>query len=148
MNLNELLSKVEKHKRRKRVGRGRGSGHGKTCGRGSNGFKSRSGSGSRVPDEGGQTPLFRRIPKRGFNNKWRKNISIVNVDDLNRFHDGEEITPQRLLDEGLINTIGDGVKILGDGKLQRKLTIFAHKFSKTALEKIASAGGTGKEIKE
>jgi large subunit ribosomal protein L15 len=147
MNLTELLNKAQRHRRRKRVGRGRGSGHGKTCGRGNAGFKSRSGSGGRAFYEGGQTSLFRRLPKRGFNNKWRKFYAIINVEDLNRFNDGEEITPAHFLEAGLIKKIGDGVKILGDGQLQRKLTVCAHRFSQTALKKISAAGGVAKEIK-
>jgi large subunit ribosomal protein L15 len=147
MNLTELLSRVSAHKRRKRVGRGRGSGHGKTCGRGNAGYKSRSGSGGRAHYEGGQTPLFRRLPKIGFKNKWRKHYAIINVEDLNRFNDGEEITPKHFLEAGLIKNIRDGVKVLGDGELNRKLTVCAHKFSQTALQKISAAGGVAKEIK-
>lgn len=148
MTLSAVLSGLKKQKRRKRLGRGRGSGHGKTCCRGENGYKSRSGSGGRQLNEGGQMPLFRRIPKRGFNNKWRTEYSTVNVSQLNRFQDGEVITPERLLEEKIVRKGNRCVKILGNGKLERKLTVSAHKFSKAAAEKIHSAGGTVKEVAE
>lgn len=144
--LNEMLDGVRKDKRRKRVGRGRGSGHGKTSGRGHKGWKSRSGSGGRALNEGGQMPLFRRIPKRGFNNKWRVQFSAVNVGQLNRFKDGEEITPERLAGEGLIDKADENVKILGNGTLKRRLTVSAHKFSGSAAEKIQAAGGAAVQL--
>lgn len=146
MTLNELLKNVNKNKRRKRVGRGRGSGCGKTCGRGHNGYKSRSGSGGRELNEGGQIPLFRRIPKRGFNNKWRVNYATINVSQLNRFQDGDVVTPELLSEAKLVRKSGMSVKILGNGRLERKLTVSAHKFSASATEKIQTAGGTVKEL--
>ncbi len=144
--LNEMLDGVRKDKRRKRVGRGRGSGHGKTSGRGHKGWKSRSGSGGRTLNEGGQMPLFRRIPKRGFNNKWRVAFTAVNVSQLNRFEDGEEVTPERLAGEGLIDKADENVKILGNGTLKRRLTVSAHKFSGSAAEKIQAAGGAAVQL--
>ena len=146
MTLNNLLNGTGKQRRRKRVGRGRGSGRGKTCCRGHNGYKSRSGSGGRELNEGGQMPLFRRIPKRGFNNKWRTEYSTVNVSQLNRFEDGEVITPERLLEERVVRKKDRGIKVLGSGNLERKLTVSAHKFSASAAEKIRAAGGTVKEL--
>ena len=125
----------------KRLGRGTGSGQGKTAGRGQDGQKSRSGGGVRPGFEGGQMPLYRRIPKRGFINIFAKEYVIVNVSELNRFDDNMVITPEVLLSEGLIKRINDGVKILGDGEISKKLTVKAHKFSKTAAEKIEAAGG-------
>lgn len=142
----ELLKGTSPRKSRKRIGRGRGSGSGKTCGSGHKGWKSRSGSGGRELNEGGQMPLFRRIPKRGFNNKWRIEYSTVNVEQLNRFKDEEMITPERLFEEKLIKKRDKEIKILGSGKLQRKLTVSAHKFSAGAEEKIRAAGGTVKQI--
>jgi large subunit ribosomal protein L15 len=142
----ELLKGTKPQKRRKRVGRGRGSGHGKTSCRGQNGWKSRSGSGGRQLNEGGQMPLFRRIPKRGFNNKWRVEYSTVNVAQLNHFKDEEVVTPERLFEEKLIKKPDKGVKILGNGKLERKLTVTAHKFSEGAAEKIRAAGGTVRQL--
>jgi large subunit ribosomal protein L15 len=144
--LNEILEHTKKHKHRRRVGRGRGSGLGKTCGRGTKGWKSRSGSGGRPLNEGGQMPLFRRIPKRGFNNKWRVQFSVVNVGQLNCFGDGEEITPARLAEAGLIRDAEAGIKVLGNGALKRSLTISAHKFSRSAAEKIQAAGGAALQI--
>jgi len=125
----------------KRLGRGTGSGQGKTAGRGQKGQKSRSGGGVRPGFEGGQMPLYRRMPKRGFTNIFAKEYVIINVSELNRFEDNTVITPEMLLSEGLIKRINDGVKILGDGEINKKLTVKAHKFSKTAAEKIEAAGG-------
>ncbi|WP_077368826.1 50S ribosomal protein L15 [Anaerosalibacter sp. Marseille-P3206] len=125
----------------KRLGRGTGSGQGKTAGRGQKGQKSRSGGGVRPGFEGGQMPLYRRMPKRGFTNIFAKEYVIINVSELNRFEDNAVITPEMLLSEGLIKRINDGVKILGDGEINKKLTVKAHKFSKTAAEKIEAAGG-------
>lgn len=130
-------------KKRKRVGRGMSSGHGKTAGRGLGGQKSRSGGGVRPGFEGGQMPLIRRMPKRGFTNIFAKEYAIINVRDLNRFEDNATITPELLIKEGLVKRgkIVDGVKVLGDGDVEKKLTVKAHKFSKTAAEKIEAAGG-------
>ncbi|MBZ2175253.1 50S ribosomal protein L15 [Schnuerera sp. xch1] len=144
MKLNELRPKEgSKTKKRKRVGRGNGSGVGKTSGRGQDGQKSRSGGGVRPGFEGGQMPLFRRMPKRGFTNIFAKKYIILNIDDLNRFDDDTVITPELLIKEGIINSRKDvdGIKILGNGNLNKKLTVKAHKFSKTATEKIEAAGG-------
>lgn len=127
---------------RKRVGRGQGSGNGKTAGRGQKGQKARSGGGVRLGFEGGQQPLFRRLPKRGFNNVNRKEYAIVNVQTLNRFEDGTTVTPALLLETGVIKKELSGVKILGEGKLERKLTVQAAKFSKGAEEAVTAAGGT------
>jgi large subunit ribosomal protein L15 len=146
MILNDVHKGIKKSKRPKRVGRGRGSGHGKTCCRGHKGSKSRSGSGGRELNEGGQMPLFRRIPKCGFNNKWRTEYSTVNVGELNRFKDDEVVTPERLFEERLVRKRNQEVKILGNGSLERRLTVSAHKFSASAAEKIRASGGTVKEV--
>lgn len=127
---------------RNRVGRGQGSGNGKTAGRGQKGQKARSGGGVRLGFEGGQTPLFKRIAKRGFNNINRKEYAIVNLSDLNRFEDGAEVNPVTLVEIGLVKKELAGVKILANGKLERKLTVKAHKFSSVAKEAIEVAGGT------
>lgn len=129
------------HKRRKRIGFGMGSGHGKTATRGSKGQKSRSGSSIRPGFEGGQMPLQRRLPKRGFTNIFKKHYAIVNLGDLSMFNAGEAVNPKTLLDLGIVKKMGDGLKILGDGELKSPLTISAHLFSKSALEKIRKAGG-------
>jgi len=128
-------------KETKRLGRGTGSGQGKTAGRGQNGQNSRSGGGTRPGFEGGQMPLYRRLPKRGFTNIFAKEIAIVNVDVLNRFDDNTVVTPELLLSEGVIKNVYDGIKILGNGEINKKLTVKAHKFSKSAAEKIEAAGG-------
>ena len=134
-------------KNRKRVGRGPGSGTGKTAGRGENGQNSRSGGGVRIGFEGGQTPLFRRLPKRGFSNaRFKKEYAIINLDDLNNFKDGAEVTPEILLDMGLVNKAKDGVKVLGNGKLEKKLNIKANKFSNSAKEQIEKLGGKAEVI--
>ena len=144
MKLNELRPNAKGAvKRRKRVGRGAGSGYGKTSGRGHKGQLARTGSGTRPGFEGGQMPLIRRIPKRGFTNIFSKEYYIINVEDLNMFEDGTTISPELLLSQGLIRRgeIGDGIKVLGDGNIDKTLTVKAHKFSKTAIEKIEAAGG-------
>ncbi|WP_130807956.1 50S ribosomal protein L15 [Senegalia massiliensis] len=128
-------------KSRKRLGRGTATGQGKTSGRGENGQRSRSGGGVRPGFEGGQMPIYRRLPKRGFTNVFATNYAIVNVEDLNRFEEGVEITPELLKESKLIKKLEDGVKVLGNGELNKKLTIKAHKFSKSAVEKIEAAGG-------
>ncbi len=146
MKLHELGSSQDKKK--KRVGRGMSSGHGKTSGRGQKGQKARSGKGVRLGFEGGQMPLYRRIPKRGFTNIFAKEFAIINVEDLNRFEENTEITPELLISEGLLKKgkIKDGVKILGNGDIDKKLIVNAHKFSKSAVEKIEAAGGKVKVI--
>ncbi len=134
-------------KDRKRVGRGPGSGTGKTAGRGENGQNSRSGGGVRVGFEGGQTPLFRRLPKRGFSNaKFKKVYAVINLSDLNRFEDGAEVTPEILKDMGLVKKTLDGIKVLGNGKLEKKLTVKANKFSASAYEQIEKLGGKAEVI--
>ncbi len=142
MRLHDLKPAKGQSKSQKRIGRGTGSGLGTTAGRGMNGQNSRSGGGVRPGFEGGQMPLFRRIPKRGFKNHFKKDWAIVNVGDLNRFEDGAEVTPDVLLESGLIKKTGFGVKILGDGELERKLTVKAGKFTASAEEKIKNAGGS------
>ena len=142
MELHTLSPKPGSRKDRKRVGRGPGSGNGKTAGRGHKGQLSRSGHTHRRNFEGGQMPLIRRLPKRGFTNIFRKEYVIVNVGQLERFPAGSEITPDVLLAEGVVSQLRDGVKVLGDGTLSRKLTVRAHKFSKKAQELIEAAGGS------
>lgn len=134
-------------KTKKRVGRGPGSGTGKTAGRGENGQNSRSGGGVRVGFEGGQTPLFRRLPKRGFSNaKFKKVYAVINLSDLNKFEDGAEVTPEILKDMGLVKNALDGIKVLGSGKLEKKLTVKANKFSASAFEQIEKLGGKAEVI--
>lgn len=143
----EITSVAGKHKRRRRVGRGTGSGHGKTCGRGHKGAGSRAGSSSVTLYEGGQMPLFRRLPKRGFSNyKFAKRCEIINVSQLERFEDGADIGVEQLSNAGLINSIKSRIKILGKGDLTKKLQVTAHKFSKSAEQKIVASGGTAKMI--
>jgi len=132
--------------KRKRIGRGPGSGHGKTAARGHKGFWSRSGASMRPGFEGGQMPLIRRIPKRGFTNIFRVEYAVVNVGDLNDFRKGTIVDPEKLMEVRLLRKLKDGVKVLGNGKLEKALTIRAHKFSKTAMEKIQAAGGTAEVI--
>lgn len=142
MKLNELKAPPGANKRTKRVGRGIGSGHGKTSTRGHKGQKARSGGGVRPGFEGGQMPLQRRLPKRGFNNAvFKKEYAIVNVKDLNEFENGAEITPEVLMEAGLVKKMLCGVKLLGDGELQKKLTIKVHKVSQQAEEKVKAQGG-------
>jgi large subunit ribosomal protein L15 len=134
------------HKRRKRIGTGMGSGHGKTATRGSKGQRSRTGARVRPGFEGGQMPLQRRIPKRGFTNIFRKHFAVVNLKDLARFRSEEKVTPELLVQRGLVKKLGDGVKVLGMGELKVALTIAAHRFSQSAREKIRQAGGTAEVI--
>jgi len=141
VNLEELKSPPGANKRTKRVGRGIGSGHGKTSTRGHKGQWSRSGGGIRPGFEGGQMPLQRRLPKRGFTNIFRKEYAIVNVKDLNCFDDGAVVTVALLQEAGLVKKITAGVKLLGDGELKKKLTVQVHKCSQQALEKITARGG-------
>lgn len=133
-------------KRRKRIGTGMGSGHGKTATRGSKGQRSRSGFRTRPGFEGGQMPLHRRLPKRGFTNIFKKHYALVNLRDLAPFKPEDKITPELLMQRGLIKRLGDGLKILGDGELKAPLRISAHFFSKSAREKIQKAGGTAEVI--
>jgi len=147
MNLHDLKPAEGSKKRKKRVGRGTGSGRGYTSGRGANGQNSRSGSKTSLTFEGGQTPLFRQLPKRGFNNIFKKQYSIVNVFQLNKFDKGTEITPERLLEAGLIDKIAkNGVKVLAKGDLSKQLVVKVHAFSSSAVEKIEKAGGKAEVI--
>ena len=125
----------------KRLGRGTGSGLGKTSGKGHKGAKARSGGGKRPRFEGGQMPLTMRLPKRGFTNKWRVEYATVNVERLNIFEDGATVTPVELVESGILKNVQDGVKILGNGEITKKLTVKATKFTETAKEKIEAAGG-------
>ena len=134
-------------KARKRVGRGPGSGIGKTAGRGENGQKSRSGAHLRTSFEGGQTPLFRRLPKRGFSNaRFKKVYAVINLDDLNRFENGAEVNPEILKDMGLVKKAIDGIKVLGNGTLEKKLNVKANKFSLSAKKQIEDLGGKAEVI--
>ncbi|NVQ45010.1 50S ribosomal protein L15 [Listeria monocytogenes] len=141
MKLHELKPSEGSRKERNRVGRGTGSGNGKTSGRGHKGQKARSGGGVRLGFEGGQLPLFRRIPKRGFTNINRKEFAIVNLNVLNRFEDGTEVTPELLVETGIIRNEKSGIKILSNGNIEKKLTVKANKFSAAAKEAIEAAGG-------
>ena len=142
MKLNELKYNEGSKKAIKRLGRGSSSGTGKTSGRGENGQKSRSGGGVRVGFEGGQLPLYRRLPKRGFSNAmFKTTYAVINVSDLNMFEDGTEVTPELLKEMGIIKKQLSGIKVLGNGSLEKKLTVRAHVFSKSAKEKIEAQGG-------
>lgn len=141
MKLHELKPAEGTNKSKKRLGRGTATGQGKTAGRGQNGQKSRSGGKVRIGFEGGQMPLYRRIPKIGFTNIYRKEFAVVNLSDLERFDNGTVVNPDVLKEAGLVKAMLSGVKILGNGDLTKNLTVQAHKFSKTAADKIAAAGG-------
>ena len=143
MKLHELeRNRAAKHDRR-RVGRGMGSGLGRTSGRGEKGQKARSGVSIKATFEGGQLPLYRRLPKRDFtNSQFKIRYATLNVSDLNRFEEGTKVTPELLKEVGLLKNQLDGVKILGNGELEKKLTVSAHKFSKTAIEKLEKSGST------
>ena len=140
MNLSDLKPPEGQNHRSKRVGRGFGSGMGKTSGRGENGQKSRSGYSRRRGFEGGQMPLIRRVPKRGFHNPFRKQFAAVNVGRLDQL-EGDVFTPEALQQNGVVKKLGDGLKILGGGEISRPLTVSAHRFSASAQEKIEKAGG-------
>ena len=147
MKLNELQRNIGATHAKKRVGRGPGSGLGKTCGRGQKGQKARSGASINPVFEGGQLPLYRRIPKRGFKNARFKTVyGTINLSDLNRFDEGTVVTPALLKDTGLVKKQYEGIKVLGNGKLEKKLTIQANKFSESALEKIKEAGSKAEVI--
>jgi len=141
MKLHELKPAEGTNKSKKRLGRGTASGQGKSAGKGQKGQNSRSGGGVRLGFEGGQMPLYRRIPKIGFTNIFRKEYAIVNLSDLERFDNGTVVNPDVLKEAGLIKAMLAGVKILGSGDLTKNLTVQAHKFSKTAADRIAAAGG-------
>lgn len=142
MNLNELKPSVPR-KDRKRIGRGESSGQGKTAGKGHNGQKSRAGGGVRAGFEGGQMPIIKRVPKRGFKNFYfKKEFALVNLETLNRFEEGAVVTPEALLEAGIVKKLMDGIKVLGKGNLEKKLTVKAHKVSKTAQAAIEAKGGS------
>jgi large subunit ribosomal protein L15 len=142
MNLNDIHRGVKKNRARKRLGRGIGSGHGKTAGRGHKGQWARNGVSFLSIFQGGTMPLVRRIPKRGFNNRWAKNVLIVNVSDLNAaFKSGDQVTPESLAAADLVHGTYDVLKILGNGEVTKKLKVSAHRFSQTAIDKITAAGG-------
>ncbi len=147
MSDSQITSVAGKHKRRKRRGRGTGSGHGKTCCRGSNGSLSRAGAMRWSLFQGGQLPLFRRMPKRGFSNyAFASRFEIVNVEQLERFEEGSVVGPEQLSQAGLIDSGKSAVKILGNGELTKRLDVTAHRFSKAAEQKITGCGGTAKVI--
>ncbi len=146
MKLHELKPSDGSRHTRKRVGRGYGSGQGKTSGKGHKGQNARSGGGVRPGFEGGQTPLFKRLPKRGFTNINRKEYAVVNLDRLNQFEEGTEVTPELLLETNVISKLRSGVKILGNGTLEKKLTVKAQKFSNSAKQAIETAGGSAEVI--
>jgi len=147
MQIHDVTAKGVKHKARKRVGRGQGSGTGKTAGRGHKGQRSRSGDHPRLGFEGGQMPLYRRIPKRGFTNaRFKKHYTLVNVEALEVFEAGAEVTLDAVLDAGLSRKTGDLLKVLGNGDVSKSLTVKAHKFSATAQSKIEAAGGKAEVI--
>ena len=141
MRIHELRAVEGATKAPKRKGRGTGSGNGTTAGRGMNGQNSRSGGGVRLGFEGGQMPLYRRLPKRGFNNKWATVYTTINVEDLNRFEAGTVVTQELLEEAGIVKQVKDGIKVLGNGELKVALTVVADKFSGSAVAKIEAAGG-------
>jgi large subunit ribosomal protein L15 len=141
MKLHELAPTPGSKKVRTRVGRGLGSGLGKTSGKGHKGQNSRAGGGTRPGFEGGQMPLYRRLPKRGFYNKFAKDYAEVNISDLNRFENGSVVDPVALIETGVLKNVRDGVRILGNGELTKSLTVIANGFTKSAEEKIIAAGG-------
>ena len=142
MNLHELKANPGARKEAKRIGRGQGSGQGKTAGKGHKGQNARSGGGVAIGFEGGQTPLYKRIPKRGFTNFTRKEYAVVNLDVLNRFEDGAVVTPEVLKETGIVKKQLDGIKVLGNGKLEKKLTVKCNKISASAKKAIEEVGGT------
>ncbi|PNY99984.1 50S ribosomal protein L15 [Staphylococcus warneri] len=146
MKLHELKPAEGSRKERNRVGRGAATGNGKTSGRGHKGQKARSGGKVRPGFEGGQLPLFRRLPKRGFTNINRKEYAIVNLDQLNQFEDGTEVTPALLVESGVVKNEKSGIKVLGNGSLDKKLTVKAHKLSTSAAEAIDAKGGAHEVI--
>ena len=147
MKLHELEKNIGATSSKKRVGRGPGSGLGKTSGRGQKGQKARSGGSINPVFEGGQLPLYRRLPKRGFSNhRFKKVYAIVNLGDLNKFDDGTVVTPALLLEKRIVRKECDGIKVLGEGNLEKKLTIQAHRFSRSALAKIEESGSKAEVI--
>lgn len=146
MNFMDIKALPFNRKRKKRVGRGRGSGMGKTACRGGKGATARSGNETQIQFEGGQTPLFRRLPKRGFNNPFKKKYAVVNISDIAHFDKGATVNADKLKEAGIVKKVLDGIKVLGDGEIKIPLTVIAHKFSKVAMEKIKAAGGEIKAI--
>jgi large subunit ribosomal protein L15 len=146
MKLQDLQPSQGTNKNRKRRGRGTATGQGKTGGRGMNGQNSRSGGGVRPGFEGGQLPLFRRIPKRGFKNRNRIEWTTVNIEILNAFENGTVVTPELLIESGIVKKFSYGLKVLGDGSLNKEITVKAHKFTQSAIEKIEAAGGKAEVI--
>lgn len=146
MNLIDIKAIPFKRKYKRRVGIGPGSGRGKTAGRGRKGSKARSGNETHPAFEGGQMPLFRRLPKRGFNNPFKKFYNIINIKDLECFDEGTVVNPEKMQEKGLVKNLKDDIKVLGDGELKKPLTIAAHKFSKTAVQKIKASGGEVKIV--
>lgn len=146
MRLHELKAAEGSTKNRKRRGRGQATGQGTTGGRGMNGQKSRSGGGVRLGFEGGQMPLYRRLPKRGFTNNFAKEYTEVNIEELNKFENGTIVDYELLSNEGMIKQVKDGIKVLGNGELTKNLTVKADKFSKSAVAKIEAAGGKAEVI--
>ncbi|MGM9593707.1 MAG: 50S ribosomal protein L15 [Evtepia sp.] len=146
MNLHDLSPAVGSTHPAKRKGRGHGTGNGKTAGRGHKGQKARSGGGVRIGFEGGQMPLSRRLPKRGFNNIFAKPLDAINVSDLERFEDGATVTVKDIVDAGLVSKCKYGVKVLGNGELTKKLNVQVNAFSASAKEKIEAAGGKAEVI--
>ncbi len=142
MNLSNLKPAKRSQKARKRVGRGPGSGHGKTSCRGHKGQNSRSGGGTRIGFEGGQMPLARRLPKRGFTNIFKKRYALIKISDLSLFDKDSTVDEAVLVEKGLVGKVYDGIKILGNGEIDKPITLKVHKWSKSAQEKIAAAGGT------
>ncbi len=141
MKLHELSPQKGSKRARRRVGRGLGSGLGKTSGRGTKGLYARSGGSSRPGFEGGQMPLYRRLPKRGFTNIFAADYAQVNVEQLNRFENGDVVDPVSLIEKGILKNVRDGIRILGNGELSKSVTVKAHGFTQTAREKIEAAGG-------
>lgn len=147
MKLHELEKNIGAKQTKKHVGRGPGSGLGKTCGRGQKGQKARSGGSINPVFEGGQLPLYRRLPKRGFSNHlFKTEYAVINVEDLNRFENGTVVTPALLKEQGIIKKQLKGIKVLGNGKLEKKLTIQANKFTSSALDKIKESGSKAEVI--
>lgn len=142
LSLENLKRPKGANRKKKRVGRGPGSGTGVTAGRGDKGQKSRSGYSRKAGFEGGQMPLYRRLPKRGFRNPFSGKFVVVNVQDLNRFDEGATVSPASLIEIGLVKKVDDGVRVLGEGNLEKKLTVRAHHFSQAARAKIEKAGGS------
>ena len=147
MNLDQVMRNAGRRKKRKRIGRGPGSGQGKTAGKGQKGPKSRSGYSRRYAFEGGQMPIARRVPKKGFNNKWRVEYEVINLDQIDaRFAEGATVSPATIREVGLLKNPSARIKILGRGELTKKVTVEAHRFSATARSRIEASGGKVVEV--